>query len=73
MLAPDSASVYAVWNQLPTPLGVDKAMQRPPVEIVGYNPVHRSLKPSIKAASSITRRDRASDRPASPEVDEALI
>ena len=48
-------------------------MQRPPVEIVGYKPAHNSSRLSTCAASSITKRDKASERPASPEVDVALI
>ena len=47
-------------------------MQRPPVDSVGYKPVHSSSKPSTWAASSITRRESASERPASPDVDDAL-
>ena len=48
-------------------------MQRPPVERVGYRPVHSSSRPSMCAASSRTKRDSASERPASPEVEAALI
>ena len=47
-------------------------MHRPPVDRVGYRPVHRSSRPSTWAASSITRRDKASERPASPDVDDAF-
>ena len=48
-------------------------MQRPPVDNVGYNPVHNSSKFSMCAASSKTNNDKASDRPASPDVEAALI
>ena len=48
-------------------------MQRPPVDSVGYRPVHSSSRPSMWAASSSTNNDRASERPASPEVEVAFI
>ena len=68
-----SASTQVWWNQFPTPFGVERAMQRPPVESVGYKPVHSSSKPSTCAASSTTKRERASERPASELVEEAFI
>ena len=48
-------------------------MHRPPVDSVGYSPVHSSSTPSTCAASSITNNDRDSERPASEDVDEAFI
>ena len=73
LLEPSSASAHVLWNQFPTPLGVDKAIQRPPVDNVGYKPVHSSPRFSMWAASSSTSKERASDRPASPDVDAALM
>ena len=40
---------------------------------MGYKPVHSSSRPSTCAASSTTNKERASERPASALVDEALI
>ena len=73
LFVPASESVQVLWNQLPTPLGVESAIQRPPVDNVGYKPVHNSSKPSMCAASSSTKSDNASERPASPDVEAALI
>ena len=73
LFTPASESMQVLWNQLPTPFGVESAIHRPPVESVGYKPVHNSSRLSIWAASSRTKRDKASERPASPDVEAALI
>ena len=64
---------HTLWNQLPTPLGVDSTIAPPPVDNVDCADVQISSTLSIKAASSITNNDNASERPASPAADVAFI
>ena len=55
------------------PFGVDKTIALPPVANVCCAEAQISSTPLINAASSITNSERASDLPASPELDTALI
>ena len=69
--ASDLAHIW--WNQLPIPFGVERTIAPPPVAKVCCADAHVSSMLSIKAASSIIKRDTASERAASGEDDLALI
>ena len=61
------------WNQLPTPLGVERAIHWPPVDNVWEAAAQITSILSMKAASSSINNDRASERPLSSPLETALI
>ena len=68
-----SAPTHVLWKKLPTPFGVERIIALPPVDKVDWDDIHISSILSINAASSNTNKDSASERPASPAADVALI
>jgi hypothetical protein len=70
---PSSEPTQVLWKKFPTPFGVERMIALPPVDNVDCADTQISSILSINAASSNTNRDRASERPASPAADVALI
>ena len=71
-LVPASAPTHVLWKKFPVPLGVDKTIAPPPVANVCWDEAQISSILSTNAASSIINSDKASDLPASPELDTAF-
>ena len=68
-----SPPTQVLWKKFPTPFGVERIIALPPVDSVDCADTHISSILSINAASSNTNSDSASERPASPAAEVALI
>ena len=73
LFLPSSDLTQVLWKKLPDPLGVERIIALPPVANVCWAEAHISSISLTKAASSITNKDKASDLPASGELEMALI
>ena len=72
-LSKDDSYIDSIEKLLSRKFGVDVMIHLPPVDSVGNILFHNSSMPSTNAASSITSKESASERPALSLVEEALI